>query len=1210
MRKLLAAGAVGFWLAAAPIASADEPYNWNGFYIGIQGGGDWGDTDVKDPYNGIPYGGDIYTNGFFAGLEAGYNFQSAGSPWVFGIEGDFDFADTDGTTTCNALFTNVISANCRSSQDRFATLAARIGHTWGAEGRTLTFLKIGGAMEHNDLKITNNDSPFFFPPTTNSDTTYGWTLGIGLEQALTPAWSLKAEYDYMKFKGDAQMPDTVATNGPFLVPGLDTDVHASFGFVKLGLNYKIGEDPWSDWGGGLLGTDGMHGVLAGWSFESGTRYWLSGGKFQWDVGLLPPDSVVNDTLISRLTYHSQTANSAELFENVQTPWNIFAKATIGIGGMNDGEDNDEDWNFGGADAYSNTISHDHDGHISYGNIDLGYNFLTGQDFRIGAFVGFSTLEERWESFGCFQIADPNLGCSPPFSDQFPVGTENVRWDAVRLGLDGNVKVGKNWSFNANLAYLPYAEMTGRDNHLLRDLTFGADQAGTGEGVQLEGSINYQMTSAFSMGLGGRYWAYWTRDSAGDSDFEGGGAGHSIFFLGDRYDLNRWGGFVQAAWNYDAKDDDSAFHWADNGSTGDQRWAGWYVGLHTGAGWGTTNVNDPDGAPIFGNDVSISAFVGGIQAGFNWNDPGSSLVYGIEADANLAGDDGTRTCLAHSGTFISSNCNSQPNAMGTLTGRIGELFGSSGRTLVYGKAGLSWIQNDFNITANNIGTPPTGNNDWKIGWAAGLGVEQALTPGLSVKLEYEYMGFGSTDVATPETGDYTCFCIVPGTNASYDENFQMVQIGLNYKLGADPLSDWNGAGIPFHNAFAGWSFEMGTRAYVSLGKFQWDHFSGPTPDGLVSRLTYDQLTGYSAELFERLDTPWHLFAKGYIGLGGIPSGVMNDEDWNIGVGYSNTISHEGNGRMSYAVADVGYDVLTGDGYKAGLFVGYSYDQERVDSRGCDQIAGAAGLCLPPFDDFFIVGTETTYWQALRVGIATENRLFDRFKLKTDLAYLPYAELYGARDNHLLRTDTTFINQKGTGEGVQLDASLDYMVTDAFSVGVGGRYWAMWTNDGYDQFSFGGGGLPSDWFGGEKYSMERFGAFLQTSFKWGEMPPVEARQEPPPTAIPTPKHFIVFFGYNKCNITAEADQVLSEAASAAKSTGSAHIDIVGHTDTSGSAKYNQKLSECRANAAKSNLVGKGIAAGSISTMGKGETELMVQTGDGVKEPQNRRATIDLQ
>jgi OOP family OmpA-OmpF porin len=123
---------------------------------------------------------------------------------------------------------------------------------------------------------------------------------------------------------------------------------------------------------------------------------------------------------------------------------------------------------------------------------------------------------------------------------------------------------------------------------------------------------------------------------------------------------------------------------------------------------------------------------------------------------------------------------------------------------------------------------------------------------------------------------------------------------------------------------------------------------------------------------------------------------------------------------------------------------------------------------------------------------------------------------------------------------------------------------------------------------------------------EAPVVEA--PPPPPAAP--KQFIVFFGFNKCNITAEADNVLGEAASAAKSSGAASIRIVGHTDTVGSPTYNQNLSECRADAAKANLVGKGISDSSISTSGKGESELMVQTGDGVKEPQNRRATVDLQ
>ncbi len=78
-----------------------------------------------------------------------------------------------------------------------------------------------------------------------------------------------------------------------------------------------------------------------------------------------------------------------------------------------------------------------------------------------------------------------------------------------------------------------------------------------------------------------------------------------------------------------------------------------------------------------------------------------------------------------------------------------------------------------------------------------------------------------------------------------------------------------------------------------------------------------------------------------------------------------------------------------------------------------------------------------------------------------------------------------------------------------------------------------------------------------FRYGfDNPVVEAPPPPPPPPPPAaPRHFIIFFGFNKCNITAEADSVLSEAASAAKSMGSASVTIVGHTDTVGSPKYNQ-------------------------------------------------------
>jgi outer membrane protein OmpA-like peptidoglycan-associated protein len=134
-------------------------------------------------------------------------------------------------------------------------------------------------------------------------------------------------------------------------------------------------------------------------------------------------------------------------------------------------------------------------------------------------------------------------------------------------------------------------------------------------------------------------------------------------------------------------------------------------------------------------------------------------------------------------------------------------------------------------------------------------------------------------------------------------------------------------------------------------------------------------------------------------------------------------------------------------------------------------------------------------------------------------------------------------------------------------------------------------------GLRFDLQRDGA--------APMPP----KPQPPVTPRAPKQFIVFFGFNKSNLTPEAERVVADAAAAAKEYGSASIMVVGHTDTVGSNRYNDALSMRRSSAVKAGLVGHGIPASAISTGGRGESELMVQTGDGVKEPQNRRATIDL-
>ncbi len=119
-------------------------------------------------------------------------------------------------------------------------------------------------------------------------------------------------------------------------------------------------------------------------------------------------------------------------------------------------------------------------------------------------------------------------------------------------------------------------------------------------------------------------------------------------------------------------------------------------------------------------------------------------------------------------------------------------------------------------------------------------------------------------------------------------------------------------------------------------------------------------------------------------------------------------------------------------------------------------------------------------------------------------------------------------------------------------------------------------------------------------------------PAPVAKPAAavqKNFLVFFDFNKADVTPEAQKIITQAASAAKQGGSSRVTLTGHTDRSGSDKYNMALSLKRGNAVKDALIAQGIPADQIVVIGKGESAPLVQTPDGVREPQNRRVEIVL-
>lgn len=101
--------------------------------------------------------------------------------------------------------------------------------------------------------------------------------------------------------------------------------------------------------------------------------------------------------------------------------------------------------------------------------------------------------------------------------------------------------------------------------------------------------------------------------------------------------------------------------------------------------------------------------------------------------------------------------------------------------------------------------------------------------------------------------------------------------------------------------------------------------------------------------------------------------------------------------------------------------------------------------------------------------------------------------------------------------------------------------------------------------------------------------------------------VFFALGSAALDAEARTTIDQAAAEHASTGTTSVSIVGHTDTTGSAEYNMRLSQRRAEAVAAALEQRGVPSGQITTAWRGENDLAVQTGNNVPERRNRRAEI---
>ena len=117
---------------------------------------------------------------------------------------------------------------------------------------------------------------------------------------------------------------------------------------------------------------------------------------------------------------------------------------------------------------------------------------------------------------------------------------------------------------------------------------------------------------------------------------------------------------------------------------------------------------------------------------------------------------------------------------------------------------------------------------------------------------------------------------------------------------------------------------------------------------------------------------------------------------------------------------------------------------------------------------------------------------------------------------------------------------------------------------------------------------------------------------PAAVPAPapaRTYLVFFDWDKADLTPRARQIIADAAQASTRVATTRIEVAGHADRTGTAQYNQALSLRRANAVAAELVRLGVARTAIDIQAFGESRPLVPTAANVREPQNRRVEIVL-
>ncbi len=213
---------------APPAPPLPVAYNWTGFYLGVNVGGSWGRQDVTFNSPAAIITDSTHIDGVIGGGQIGYNWQGAGSPWVFGLEADIQGSGQKGNGAfatpaiprfCTLAPCGPIPGDSIAYEDKlewFGTVRGRIGYAIGDQGTWLPYITGGLAYGENKISGSGTLAGGAATAFSMSDTRVGWTVGAGIEWAFAHEWSAKLEYLFMDLGSDPTIvlsPTTTITTG-------------------------------------------------------------------------------------------------------------------------------------------------------------------------------------------------------------------------------------------------------------------------------------------------------------------------------------------------------------------------------------------------------------------------------------------------------------------------------------------------------------------------------------------------------------------------------------------------------------------------------------------------------------------------------------------------------------------------------------------------------------------------------------------------------------------------------------------------------------------------------------------------------------------------------------------------------------------------------------------------------------------------------------